>query len=55
MVSLRVILVNKDEADPLEYFFLVAGFNDLRATSDDLEAIVESERNYEEESMEEKF
>lgn len=43
-----MISVDQDEADPFKAFFVIAGFYDLGATSDDFEAIEGSDRKHEE-------
>ena len=42
---MRMGSVKEDEADPLDDFFLVAGFDDLVPIEDDLETIIESKED----------
>lgn len=45
VVSLRMSLVEEDEVDPLDDFFLGTGFDDFDAIVEDLEAIAEVEKS----------
>lgn len=46
LLSLRMISVCEDKADPFDDFFFVLGLEDLDATTKDLDAIVDDLENH---------